>query len=85
MRGRIPRVVFFMAVDAEELLDTIATNITNPQSVSVDGQSVTHFSPQDQLAVQKAVAGQRAAARGFGGVVRQRLRSPNALGSNSDD
>lgn len=74
-----------MSADAETLLDTIADNVAKPQAVSVDGQSVTNFGLQDQLAVQKAVAGQRAAARGFGGVVRQQMRLPNALGSNSDD
>lgn len=49
-----------MSVDS--LTTSIETAATDPQSVSVDGQTVTERSLQDQIAAARFVAGQKAVA-----------------------
>lgn len=70
-----------MPVDADELLETIAENVSNPASASGDQGSVTMHSLSDQMAVQKAIAGKNAATNGLGGLLRQQLKPPSALGT----
>jgi len=72
-----------MSTDADALLERVATNATKPASASNDGQSATQHNLRDQLEVVKQLRSADAAALGFGGVLRQQSRSPNALGGNS--
>lgn len=42
--------------DADEILDAAATAATGPKSVTVDGQTVTQFSPAEQREAAKTEA-----------------------------
>lgn len=49
--------------DADDIADAIAENATGPKSMSVDGQSVTQHSIDDQIKAANHVAGQTAASK----------------------
>lgn len=81
MRGRIPAWPVFMS----DLSEQIESAVANPTAVAVDGQSVTNRAIADLIAADKHLASRTAASRGFRGLMRQQVRSPDARGSNSED
>lgn len=68
-----------------DLTTTIENAVANPSAVTVDGQSVTFRPLADLIAADKYLAGKDAAASGFKGLKRQRLRSGDAIGNNRAD
>lgn len=65
---------------ADELIDQIKDAIEEPAGVAQDGTSVTSRPIADLIAADKHIAARKAATHGFGGLVRQVLKPPSALG-----
>ena len=70
-----------MSVDP--LTSAIEDAATLPQSISVDGQTVTERSLQDQIAAAKFVAGQKAVSGDANGGLRfMRFTPPGPMGGH---
>lgn len=65
---------------ADEITDQIKQATEEPAAVAQDGTSVTSRPIADLIAADKHVAAKKAASKGFGGLLRQQLKPPSALG-----
>jgi hypothetical protein len=68
-----------MSTPHDEIKDAIVENIQTPQSVSVDGQSVSAKSLKDQIEAAKYIAGQEAVASAPFGLRIARIVPPGAV------
>lgn len=95
MRGRNPCVAFFVLwwlrlrtqppelgaiVMPSDLTERLEEAIAEPVSASQDGRSATDRSIDDIIKADKHLASKEAAANGIGGLFRQILKPPSALG-----
>ncbi len=65
---------------SDEITDQIASNALQPQSMSVDGQTVTEHSLQDQIAAAKFLQAQTAAQGSNCGLRFSKIVPPGATG-----
>lgn len=65
---------------ADDLTDQIKEAVEEPAAASQDGRSATNRPIADLIAADNHIAAKKAASKGLGGVIRQQLKPPSALG-----